>query len=180
MKKLLIYTLIAFFITSCSPTIRSFSDYDKDVFVSNYKTYSWLDLKTIEQKGSNPIYYNELTDKRIKNAVDVQMLLKGLRLVKDNGELKLHYHIVVEDKTNISTDPIGYNYGPYWVGRKVNVFQYTEGTLIVDMMDAKSNALAWRGWATDVVTENNRKNPEKGIINAINSIFKKYPYHHQQ
>ncbi|MFM7430038.1 MAG: hypothetical protein ACKO1F_09080 [Flammeovirgaceae bacterium] len=45
--------------------MRVRSDYDKDINLNLYKTYSWLPVKEIESKN-NPLVYNELTDKRIK------------------------------------------------------------------------------------------------------------------
>jgi Domain of unknown function (DUF4136) len=176
MQRLLFLTLLLTAIVSCGPSIRVFSDYDKDIKVEDYKTFTWLDAKAIEAKGTNPLYYNELNDKRIKTAINAAMAAKGYRLLKDNGELELHYHIVVEDKTTFDTEPYGYIYSPYWVGRRVNVFQYREGTLIVDVMEKKTNTLVWRGWATDVITKDMTKNPEKAIADAVQAIYKKYPF----
>jgi Domain of unknown function (DUF4136) len=177
MKKMLLLplALMAFFI-SCGPTVRVFSDYDKDVNITAFKTYAWLDAKAIEGKGINPIYYNELNDKRIKTAINTEMTARGYRLLDNNAELELHYHIVVEDKTTVTNEPWSYNFSPYWINRRVNVYQYREGTLIVDMMDKKTNMLVWRGWATDVITQSAAKDPQTAITKAVQAIYKKYPY----
>jgi Domain of unknown function (DUF4136) len=163
-------------IVSCGPSLRVFSDYDKDMNIASYKTYTWLDAKAIEGKGTNPLYYNELNDKRIKTAVDAEMAAKGYRWVENSGDLILHYHIVVEDKTAVSNEPWGYNYSPYWVNRRVNVYQYREGSLIIDLMDNKANTLVWRGWATDVITQSATKDPQTAITRAVQAIYKKYPF----
>jgi hypothetical protein len=176
MKITILFALIITGLISCGPSIRVFSDYDKDLKVTDYKTFTWLDAKAIEGKGTNPLYYNELNDKRIKTAINAEMAAKGYRMLESNGELEMHYHIVVEDKTSVSTEPYGYTYGPYWLGRRVNVYQYREGTLIVDVMDKKTSTLVWRGWATDVITKEVTKNPEKAISDAVQAIYKKYPF----
>jgi hypothetical protein len=177
MKKVFFLLVAIFTLSSCGPSIRVFSDYDKNVPVTSYKTYSWLDEKAIEGKGTNPLYYNELNDKRIKSAVDTEMGAKGYQWVENSGELMLHYHIVVEDKTSVTTNHWGINYySPYWVNRQVNVYQYREGTLIIDLMDEKTNALVWRGWATDVITQSAKKDPQTAIIKAVQAIYKKYPF----
>jgi hypothetical protein len=167
MKRAIFFLLLIAGMVSCGPSIRVFSDYDKD---------TWLDAKAIEGKGINPLFYNELNDKRIKTAVNAEMAAKGYRLVENNGELVLHYHIVVEDKTLVTNEPWGYNYSPYWVNRRINVYQYREGTLIVDLMDKKANTLVWRGWATDVITQSATKDPQTAIAKAVQAIYKKYPF----
>jgi hypothetical protein len=53
------------------------SDYDNNVNLKLYKTYAWLPVKEIESKV-DPLVYNELTDKRIKSAVDIQMKNKSV------------------------------------------------------------------------------------------------------
>jgi Domain of unknown function (DUF4136) len=176
MKKVIFFLLLISGIVSCGPSLRVFSDYDKDVNIADYKTYTWLDAKAIEGKGTNPLYYNEMNDKRIKAAVNAEMAAKGYRLVENNGELILHYHIVVEDKTAVTNEAWGYGYSPYWVNRRVNVYQYREGSLIIDLMDKKANALVWRGWATDVITQSATKDPQAAITRAVQAIYKKYPF----
>ena len=175
MKKILIYSVIAILLYSCGPSLQFFSDYDKNINLSGYVSYSWLDLAAIEGKGMNPLYYNELNDKRIKEAVDKQMKTRNFQPFSTKGELELHYHIIVEDKTTVITEPIGSQYRPNPNNYRTSTYQYREGTLIIDLMDTKNNTLIWRGWATDVITNAVRKNPEAAINNAVAKIFGAFP-----
>jgi hypothetical protein len=163
--------------SACSPTVRVYTDYDRDVQISNYTTYSWMSVRDIELKN-NPLLYNELNDKRIKEAVNKELDEKGYKRLDANADFIMHYHIVVEDKTAVRTDPYGYYYGPYWTRSRVNVYPYREGTLIIDLMDVKTNNLAWRGWAVAVL-EGNISDPETRtamIQSAVHKIFEAYPY----
>ena len=175
MRKLLLISSIIFLI-SCGPTIQVFSDHDKDVNIQSYNNYGWLDIKEIEAKNNDPRFYNELTDKRIRDAVNKEMGAKGFVLKTSNVQLKLHYHIIIENKSVVATEPVGTRYGAYWEKNRTSVFQYKEGTLIIDLMDANTNQLVWRGWATDVITDKTTKEPEKSINNAVQQIFKKFPW----
>ena len=175
-KNFLFFSVVIILLNSCTPAIHVFSDYDRDAKIDDYKTYHWLELSSIEQKGTNPLYSNELNDKRIKSAVNKEMKAKGFQVVAGKAELELHYHIIVEDKKSMVTEPFGYNYGTYWERQKVSVFQYQEGTLIIDLMDTKNNSLVWRGWATGAITDQSLKKPEEAIQYAVNRIFKSFPY----
>ena len=175
MKNVITFLITITVLTSCGPSLQVFSDYDKTADLSHYKTFSWLKLDAIEAKGSNPLYYNELNDKRIKEAVNKQMQGKNFQPFSNSTDLQLHYHIIVEDKTSTITEPIGTQYRPYSNEHRRSTYQYREGTIIIDLMDIKTNTLIWRGWATDVITNTVRKNPEAAIQNAIEKIFLQFP-----
>lgn len=174
MKKNSFLILSFFILSSCGPSLQVFSDRDRSINTGDYKSYGWIDIKSIETRNSDPRYYNELTDKRIRDAVNREMLAKGLSMTNENMQLKLHYHIIVEDKTTITTEPFGILYSPYWEGKMTGTYKYREGTLIIDIMDVRSNQLVWRGWATDVITDRTAKQPEEAINNAVKEIFKKF------
>lgn len=164
-------------INSCAPAIKINADYDKSLNIKNDKTYSWLNLNEIEGKGLNPAYYNELTDKRIKTAVDKEMQAKGYKLLeKGNTDLEIHYHISVENKTTIVEEYDRIKDSPYWPTRKIYTYEYREGSLLIDLMDVKKNALVWRGIATSVITDKVSKNPEGTINKAVSSIFTLFPF----
>ena len=169
MKKLVIVG--ALILWSCSSQLRVYSDFDKDVSLKQYHTYSWAANADIE-KRNNPLYYNELNDKRIKAAVDEQLCKKNFNQVSENSDAIIHYHLVIDNKTSFIQEPYGI-YGPYWM-RGGNVIQYTEGTLIIDIMDAENKSLIWRGWAVSVVDDSGQMQPQV-LSKAIEKIFEKYP-----
>ena len=52
--------------------------------------------------------------------------------------------------------------------------QNVEATLIVDLHDAKSQSLIWRGIAQDTLSNNGDKN-QKMVQSAISKMFKQWP-----
>jgi hypothetical protein len=174
-----IVILFAFALTglySCGSSMQVFSDYDKDADMSAYKTYSWLTEEQIESKGTNPLYYNELNDKRIKQAVYEQMKRRGFTYSNETQPLEMHYHIIVEDKTLVTTEPGGYGYGPVFESKRKQAYPYRQGTLIIDLMDTKNKTLVWRGGATSAIESEISKNPEEAIRKGVEKIFEKFPY----
>jgi hypothetical protein len=159
--KLMIVVAASFllFEVNCSNQISVRSDYDRDVNLVIYKTYAWLPEKEIESKN-NPLLYNELTDKRIRKAVELQFQAKGIPFDEENPDFHVHYHIIVENR---------------WTRSQMYVYQYQEGTLIIDLMDAKNNNLIWRGWATEVLNNRNLQLTEKEIAEAVYEILKEFP-----
>lgn len=174
MNRLLIPLLVGILAAACSPQIRVYSDADPDYDLWTYRTFDWGQKVKIEE-GKNPLHYNELNDKRIKSAVQEQMVMRGYQLTSENPELILHYHIIVDDRSVVSTEPYGYHYGPYWMRLQTNVYSYREGTLILDLMDSKTNNLIWRGWAVSAIDEIDPEKVDGLIQKAVSRIFKKYP-----
>jgi len=174
MKAPIIFCSIALLSFSGCSTMKVYSDFDRDVSVKNYSTFAWsTENKQLEIKN-NPLYYNELNDKRIKNEVGLQLKNNGYQFDLASPQLKIHYHIVLEDRTAINPEPFG-AYGQDWLNRNTNVREFREGTLIIDLMDAKTNNLVWRGWAVNFLDEDRPDQLEDQFKIAIKKIFEKFP-----
>jgi hypothetical protein len=142
-------------------------DFDPVAPFSHYKTYGWA-------KGTpSP---NPLGEDRIHAAVEQRMAAKGFTK-SDSPDVMIATHVVSkEEKEIIST---GYGYGPgyyrYGGGMSTStVNTYLTGTLVLDMYDASAKKLAWRGTATDTVSDKTEKNAKK-VNSALDKMMKQYP-----
>jgi hypothetical protein len=80
---------------------------------------------------------------------------------------------------------MGYGYGGgwYWGGyggyggmgsSTTRVRTYNQGTIVIDMWDAKAKELVWRGIVTDTISDNPQKNIDK-INKGLARVFERYP-----
>ena len=159
---------------SCSTIYGVKYDYDKQTDFAQLKTFDWM-----------PVPDGENTDDflvvRIKEAVNAELRTKGLKLTSESPDFLIAHHTATKDKVQV-TD-WGYDYGPYggyrggyWGQRNVSTYDYEEGSLILDFVDAESKKLIWRGTAKAEVQ--NVVSPEKSeqLINkAVKKILEKYP-----
>jgi len=168
----------------CAPSVSVNYDYDKNVDFNPPKQFAWLSAPaTASGSLETVIRSNTLLDSRIKSAVNDQMVAKGYPAAPDTSQanLLLTYHVGTKDKVDV-TD-WGYGYGPYsgWYGYYgggggVDVYQYTEGTLILDIIDAKSKNLAWRGAAQGTLDPNaSTEQREQRIKDAIAKMMTNFP-----
>ena len=167
-----------FLFTGCSQYDINY-DYDVESDFAAYRTYSWIPI-TINEGSTNAAtaaQSNTLLDSRIRSAVNTNMTAKGFTKNDENPDILVVYHTGMQNKVDV-TD-YGYTYaGSYWgwAGNDVDVYSYTEGTLLVDLVDAKTKKLAWRGSASGVVEPGN--SPEKiteNINSVVEQIFANYP-----
>ena len=175
--KTLIYFLFltGLILTGCSPSISVTSDYDPASNFNGYKTFA---------VHENPINGSvleaaPLIKKRVKLAVESEMRKKGfVGTWEDKADLVIYPFAATKDKIHVTE--WGYNYGGYWrnypTGRNIDVNQYTEASLVLDLVDNKTHELLWRGIGTGVVEPN--KSPEektKIVDEAVKKIMAQYP-----
>jgi hypothetical protein len=172
--KCLVVLFVFATLVGCSPQISVYSDIDPDYDLWTYKTFDWGRKVNIEE-GKNPLHYNELNDKRIKAAVQHELNVRGFELSSSNPDLIFHYHIIIDDQSVVTTEPFGYRYGPYWTRMHTDIYSYREGTLILDLMDRKTNNLVWRGWAKSAIDNIDPEKVDELIKEAVGKIFKKFP-----
>jgi hypothetical protein len=174
---LICVVLFSLLAVGCSSISTSY-DYDPSADFTAYRTYAWIKQPTnISGNARQAQAQDPLVRKRIMNSVDKVLAEKGLRMA-DDYQLLVVFHTGVQDKVQV-TD-WGYGYGPYrgWYGGGgVDVYQYQQGTLIIDFVDAESKQLVWRGTAQGVLSQS-QPDPEqqqKKIDNVVGKMLKNYP-----
>ncbi|UCD56922.1 MAG: DUF4136 domain-containing protein [Candidatus Hydrogenedentota bacterium] len=165
---------LSLLIIACS-TISVSYDYDREADFTILKTYDWLPVPP-EARADGLIV------KRITNAVDRELEAKGFTMMPEAPDF--HIAIYGERLTKLDIRDRGYDYGPYryrgyyWPEdrRRIEVYQYDEGTLILDLINAQTNELIWRGTATAVIdpyaTPEQR---DKRITEAVGKILSNFP-----
>jgi hypothetical protein len=163
-------------IAGCSSLSVNY-DYDQNVEWSKFKTYGWMEKPQPPTDPGSPLQNTPLLQQRIHNSVDFEMDQRGITL-NDNPDLLIVYHIGAQDKIQV-TD-WGYRYSDYYWGyggRQIDVYQFTEGSLVIDLIDAETESLVWRGTGTGVVNQD-PKSPEEmqdRANNVINKIMESFP-----
>ncbi len=182
---LILSVIVTFF--SCSSSINVVSDFDGSMDFSSYKTYNYYRPDTVVELGEMPAMINTLNQRRIENAIDEEMELRGYAK-SDNPDIFVNYYLRVENKTEYRAT--SYNYGsPYYGGygyygyyggygytmTDVQSYDYKVGTLIIDLVDVKKHQLIWYGAGTKALRENPR-HVEHEINNAVTRIFYQYKW----
>ena len=162
---------------------RDFSGID----FADYKTFDWMAQPVDLQ---DPLGDYPTVGLRIKNAVENELEEKGFLKVDSSPDFYVVYHASVKQKlTRTYIDGWGYYYPRYRrnppvrrpvyrryppaVWGSVYVDAYDEGTLVIDIVDAETNELAWRGAASGAVGDPARA-VEK-IDEAVRVILETFP-----
>jgi hypothetical protein len=174
MKKTLKFLplLLLFLVSSCS-SVSVNSDYDKKVDFSPYKTYAF------HKSGIDKAEISDLDKKRILRSIDEVMTSKGFTK-SDNPDLLIAFFTKEREQVNVNQYNAGWGYGwgygwnPYLWGGSSYVSRYTEGTLYIDIIDARKKELIWQGEGQGVLTKDTDKKDEK-IKEFVSKILEQYP-----
>ncbi len=158
-------TILGALLTACvsgppTPTVDYKADYD----FNTVKTIAFYD-DSGHVIGDNPLQLSDMQRDRIDDALSFALKNKGFVMVEDatKADLLLSWSLFTEEKTSVQiwnapTAGIGYAgfYGRYnrysgyncWncfaSQTEVTVRNYTEGTFIVDLIDATLKKSIWR------------------------------------
>jgi hypothetical protein len=151
-------------------------DYDTNVDWDKQKTWAWLGSQG-GPSSDDPALDSGLLDQRIRSSVEYEMEQREMT-PSDEPDVFVIYHLGSEEKLQV-TD-WGYRYSDYYWGyggRQVDVHQYTEGMLVIDIVDAETKNMVWRGIGQKVI-DRTQKSPEElqsRLDKIINKIMASYP-----
>ena len=144
------------------------TDYDRGVDFNQYKTYSWEKVQT-----ADPLWVD-----RIKEAVDSQLAAKGWRRVESGGQASLIGIEMTRNQQSVNTFYDGFGGGRRWGGGFGNatttVDTYKIGSLVVDVFDANTHKLIWRGSSSDTLSDKSDKNI-KTLEKDVQKMFEHFP-----
>jgi hypothetical protein len=161
---------------ACS-SVKVHTEYDRTTNFKNYRSYAWIH----QQPG--PEQAPQARDPRIREAViksvDEALAKKGL--IKAGPEASPDLLVAVHGWTvnRIDVKSYGYAYGPSPYGvyptlatGGVDVRQYRDGTLLIDLIDASTHQMIWRGTATDTFEPGAEASR---VTDAVKKTLDQYP-----
>lgn len=138
------------------------TDSDPAAPFATYKTYAWTPGTAADVS---------LTEQRIHDGVNAQLQGKGMTQVDSNPNVFVATHVTTHAVPQVIAD----GFGPWGFGGGMATVQtYTEGLLIVDLYDATTKKMVWRGVATATVSSKPEKNAQK-IDKSLMKLFARYP-----
>jgi hypothetical protein len=159
-------------LSSCS-SLRVNSDYDKNVDFSQYKTYAF------QKSGVDKVEISDLDKKRILRAIDAEMTKKGY-VKSETPDLLVNIFTKEREQIDVNQYNTSWGYGwgwgwnPYLWGGQTFVSSSTEGTLFIDLIDAKKKELVWQGEGDGYLTKV-RSEKEARINEFVLNILAQFP-----
>ena len=169
------------------------SDYDKKFDFSQIHTF---DFKT-DRASNDPLSTNTLDATRIQNALTAQLEANGFTQATGNPDFIVAFYSRSKERTQVQSTGgfgpgfgaglgrFGYGRGFGWgygvpgrgrwrwgYGPDIWTTNYTQGCIMADIIDPRTNELVWRGKVTDTI--NGVGQSEKQTDQAAKDLVSKF------
>lgn len=169
-------------LAGCATGPRISTDSDPSADFSRYRTFAFFEPLAVETEG-----YSTPSSSRMKAAVRRELEARGYVYDEAAPDLQVNINAYVEERTDVYSTPqvetaLYYSYRarsyvavPYWTNR-TDVYRYAEGTLNVDLVDAREKALVWEGVAVGRMARLKPAERAARTDATIAEIFAEYPH----
>jgi hypothetical protein len=159
-------------------------DYRRDANFAGIRTFAFKDTPPMDPDANKTTTYDSpIMRERTNAAIAAQLQARGMTRNDKNPDV----YIVTHRSYKVDYTYVGpYGWGPYWGGYGYyggwygggDVYEELRGTLTVDVEDAKSGNLLWRGIETKHVHQSSKPSKRDARVNdEVADVFKHFPMH---
>lgn len=171
---------------------KIYIDYDRDYDGSGIKTFAWAETADTSVKNTDPMLHD-----RIVGAIEERIKASGVQEVDSDPDVYVTYHGSSKEELSVDTTHYGYGvsagwgygryggyggyYGRYYGGvysgygtSSTTVSSYQVGTLVIDIWDAKTENIIWRGIAANITITENPQKMGKKVDKVMSKMISKW------
>ena len=175
----LILGLLTLTLAACAPRVSV--EQDNTANFSSLHTFAWVSPPI--GPVNNPILDSQILEERVQRAVVADLTARGYRQVasEQSPDFLVTYHTVSKQKLESSPASFSIGFGGYYPSGFSNVLvpigntvqSREQGTLMLDIINAQSKRLVWRGWTKDWISQDNYS--EQAVSKDVQQILAKFP-----
>lgn len=164
-------------VASCGSSMVIETQVESDADFSDYKTWNWLpDI----EPPTDPRVADPMVQQRIRTAIERQFAEQGFEKTTTSPDFYVSYHAALQDHLSQTMVDDRYDNASYAEYATNWEHDYThawlEGSLVIDILDAESIELVWRGSAQAELTENATDDErDKRVKEAVAKMLEKFP-----
>lgn len=159
-------------------------DFDARAGYASFRTYDWMAAPSRSQEKLGKVE-NPIMERRVKGAIERDLNAKGFRLesVADPDFLVTYYPVFKERRFRTATHiGMGWGHRPWWGVHTGTVVSrqhaYTEGTIVVEIVDFKTRQLIWHGAAVGALTGiESPEDAEEAVNREVPRLLANFPPH---
>jgi hypothetical protein len=178
MRKLILTLTITILLvvgTVAAAKMKAYVGYDKNVDLSTIKTFDYRDaLAASVVDQAHPVH------EMIKLLIIEKLQNGGMEWVEEDPDVLVTFSTDSDPamKTNVTLYSYSYSLGWWWSplwGSGMDVASWSQGTLVVDIWDPKTENIVWRGAVVGVIPENpSAAKAQKTIEKALKLMSKEF------
>jgi hypothetical protein len=163
---------------SSSALAATHSDFTKSYPLQTLKTFQFKQQHRISR---DPLANNDIWANDVRQAIRGDLASHGVaEATNGNPDFYVAFYVGLKDRYDVNY--VGYGLPVFHRGFRAGwwgwprgydawAVPYTESTVIVDVIDAHTNQLVWRGYDTNTL---NTKNPDKTLTKAVDNVLARF------
>jgi hypothetical protein len=154
------------------------SFFDKQYDFTQLETW---DFKAQRRISRDPLADNELWARMIREEIATQLQKYRFERTTESPDFLVAFYVGLKDRYTVQSMDYGFPglrprrlfRWPWGWPAAVDIWRipYTDSTLIIDMIDADSNMLVWRGYDTRTI---DMDKPDKALDKGVNKVLKRF------
>ena len=163
-------------LSGCATMMTVSSHVDRNVNFAQYRTFDWGPADALPT-GDPRLDRDPFFKDHVQGAVERGLAARGMALSSSGTpDLLIHYHANISQRLDVNTVDRGYGYCRSTDCPSETVW-YEAGTLILDVVDSRTNKVIWRGWAQNSVEDilGNQDRMAETIDRAVTRMLRHLP-----
>jgi hypothetical protein len=162
---------------STAAMAETHSDFNRNFNLGSLNTF---EFKAQRRVSNDPVANNQIWADQIRDAIRADLTSHGItENAGGTPDFFVAFYVGLKDRYDVRYLDYGFPYfhrgfrGAWGWPRGYDAWAvpYTESTLIVDVIDARTNELVWRGYDKDSI---NLGKTEKDFGKAVDAVLKKF------
>lgn len=174
--------LAALLLAACATGPRVSTDFDPQADFADYRSFAFFEPLALESRG-----YSTLLSESLKDEARRQMQARGFVYDPAAPDLRVNLNAHVEEKTDVVSVPhldwgwyFSYRARAYVAvpmhGFRTQVQRYRQGTVNVDLVDAREKRLVWEGVAVGSAAGRTPAERRARAVASVARIFESFPH----
>lgn len=169
---------------ACAPAIDVRTITSPDARFTTLRTFRVLSVPRPPRgeplDANHPMLANSITNRVLRQAIVLGFESRGYLLDERSPDFTVAVYASAREKLEVTYWNYGYPWYPRWWSRwsprraVPMVTEYTEGTVIIDVIDPGSRDLLWRGRGVAVVSDDEQEYL-KHLRNTVAAILERFP-----
>jgi hypothetical protein len=173
----------AAFITACGSGIEVHTMAAPDAGLASLHSFRMLPAPARRDGRAatgddDPMINNSIANRAIRDQIVKSFQDRGYTLDERRADFAVAFYATARAKLDVSVWDYGYPFNPAWPhfpGAARTITQYTEGTIVIDVVRPGARELLWRGEGKGQLSDDASDNV-KQLVKAARGVIAQFPH----
>lgn len=165
-------------VAGCAAKPKAFSEFDPATDFSNFRSFSWISAEPLYVNSSSPV--GPALEGILMQEVKAYLTSRGFAFRAEPEEADFVVALTLDSQAGIQTSNHPGRFGDVGIvgetlAPESDTQDYTEASLVIDIIDRASAQRKWMGWSQQELTMGDRLRQQSLARETVHLILKNFP-----